>query len=195
MPHVKDDESTSAPSHLLWRAAEQGHHRAVLALMRHPLVDPNKVRSEDTTTPLYISAYHGHEEVVKGLLGHPWIDVNKGKSATGATPLLIAAEEGREGVVKALVGHPSIEVRRCDAKGTTPLSRSCEQGHEPVVELLVQHAGVCETDLRDAYHIAKEKGYDGIARLLSARCGSSSVSSSNVSEVTRSEPGSVSRDT
>ena len=185
---ISGSTSTSiCASNLLWKAAEQGHHRVVLELMQHAFVDPNKARNEDNTTPLYISAYHGHEDVVTALLGHPCIDVNKGKSTTGASPLLIAAQEGREGVVKALLEHPSIDVRRADGQGTTPLLTSCAYRHEPVVELLIQHASISETEMREAYVVAKKEGEDRIAALLSAKCGSLLTDFSDAPTVARRE--------
>ena len=156
-------------STLLWKAAEEGHHNAVLELLQHPGVDPNKSQKNDSTTPLYISSYHGHEEVVKALLGHPRILVNKGKHSSGASPLFIAAQEGREGVVRALLQHPSVKVNQPNDEGTTPLSEACDQGHTPVVELLLRDSGLSEKGMNRSLLIAKQKRRDVIVRMLQRR--------------------------
>ena len=60
----------------LWSAAEDGHGKVVQEILNHPDIDPNAVRKDTQTSPLYIASYYGHEEVVQALLGHPKIKVS-----------------------------------------------------------------------------------------------------------------------
>ena len=157
---VQDDAHTSAKDYLaltddvncghadtkgatqLWIAAEQGHERAVRAILQHPGVDPNKVRDGVCTSPLYVASYHGHEDVVRAILEHPRTRVDLGKTDIGMSPLVAAAQEGREGVVKMLLAADGVDVNKATIEGVTPLLKACDQGREEIVELLLAAEGV-----------------------------------------------------
>ena len=126
----------------LWTAAAQGHEMAVRELLRHPGVDPNKVREGAQTSPLYVASYHGHEGVVRLILGHPRTHVNRGKTDTSITPLVAAVQEGHEGVVKALLEADGIDVNAVTDQGVSPLLKACDQGREYVVEMLLNAEGI-----------------------------------------------------
>ena len=108
---VNLQQSSKGGATCLWEAAELGNIGAVRAILQHPGVDPNKVRLESNTTPLFIAAYHGHKEVVKELLRHRDIQVNIGAVESSISPLYMAVQEGREGVVKALLRCKNIDVK------------------------------------------------------------------------------------
>jgi ankyrin repeat protein len=140
----------------LWRAAAQGHAKAVAAILNNTRVDPNKINSDTRTTPLYIAAHHGHEDAVKAILRHPDVKVNLGVIG-GVPPLLVAAQGGREGVVKALLAEEGIDVNQADpATGVTPLCRACDLGHEHIVDLLLSTDGI-DVPL-SALRVAARKG-------------------------------------
>jgi ankyrin repeat protein len=126
---------------LLWNAAEKGHDKALHEILRHPAIDPNKVRRPTQTTPLHIAADRGHESAVKALLLHPKVQINLGKIDTGASPLLAAVEQGREGVVQILLENQA-NVNQASAEGITPLCAACDRGHEYCVELLLATDGI-----------------------------------------------------
>jgi len=164
----------------LWKAAEQGHVKAVRKILEHPDVDPNKLRPETRTSPLYIASYHGHVDIVKAIAAHPRADVNLGKIDVNVTPLFVAVEHNRELVVEVLLGAKDIVVHALTSTGLSPLREACEQGREHVVQLLVSKEGsgsftptslnLAQRSCRSGLSIAEDRGYDGIARILRAHC-------------------------
>jgi ankyrin repeat protein len=155
----------------LYKAAEQGHEKAVLEILRHPQADPNKTRDGTQTTPLHIAAHHGHVACVKALLGHPQIQINLGKLDTGASPLIAAAQEGREEVVEMLLQASGVDVNLAVKDGgVSSLCIACDQGHEHVVKLLL---GVKEIDIHykpkdgnTALFSASLQGHETIAKMV-----------------------------
>jgi ankyrin repeat protein len=127
---------------MLWKAAELGHEKAVQEILRHPRIDPNKVRSETQTTPLYIAAHRGHVDVVRALASHPKIKINVGALRINASPLFVASQEGHEMVVEELMRANNIDINQPTSDGITPLCQACNMGHEHVVELLIRIAGL-----------------------------------------------------
>jgi hypothetical protein len=126
----------------LWKIAEQGHTKAAVEILRHPRIDPNKIRTETQTTPLYIAAHHGHYEVVRALLSHPKIKVNVGNLENNASALLVASQEGHEMVVKMLLEAEGIDVNQATSGGVTPLCQACSHRHEHIVQLLLGAADI-----------------------------------------------------
>jgi ankyrin repeat protein len=163
----------------LWKAAEQGHEKAVLEILRHPQIDPNKTRDGAQTTPLYIAAHHGHVACVKALLGHPQIQINLGKLDTGASPLIAAAQEGREEVVEMLLQASGVDVNLAAKDGgVSSLCIACDQGHEHVVKLLLE---VKEIDIHyrrkdgsTALFAASLQGHEAIAKMIQDKTSSGS---------------------
>ena len=158
----------------MWEAAEQGHIEAVRIMLRHPDVDPNKVRLGSNTTPLLIAAHHGHEDVVEELLRHRNIEVNVGAVDNGISPLYMAVQEGREGVVRALMRCKAVDVNKAPTEsGITPLCNACHLGHEHIVKLLLRANGIdIEGMLKDgstALSIAKAGEHTKIVAMLEAR--------------------------
>jgi ankyrin repeat protein len=156
----------------LWKAAEQGHDKAVCKILQHPDTNPNMVRKDTCTTPLYIASYYGHEEVVKLILGHPRVQINLGKTDTAVSPLVAAAEEGREGIVRALVTASGVDVNQLTAEGVTCLCRACANGHEGIVEVLLAsdsiNASQHTTDGETALSIAARHGHVKIVENIAA---------------------------
>ena len=126
----------------LWKIAEQGHAKAAGEILRHPRIDPNKIRTETRTTPLYIAAHHGHHEVVPALLAHPKIKINVGNLENNASALLVASQEGHEMVVEMLLEAEGINVNQATSGGVTPLCQACNHRHEHIVQLLLRAAGI-----------------------------------------------------
>jgi hypothetical protein len=124
----------------LWKIAEQGHVKAAREILRHPRIDPNKVRNETRTTPLYIAAYHGHQDIVRMILAYPSIKTNSGKLDSNASPLLVASQEGHEMVVQMLLEEKDIDVNQATSDGITPLIGACSRGHAHIVQLLLRTA-------------------------------------------------------
>jgi hypothetical protein len=127
---------------VLWNAAQLGHDKAVQEILRHPHIDPNKVRSETQTTPLYIAAYRGNVAVVRALASHPKIKINLGSHGINASPLFVASQEGHEMVIKELLRVNEVDVNQSTDDGITPLSQASSRGHEHVVTLLLSVAGL-----------------------------------------------------
>ncbi len=134
----------------LWKIAEQGHTKAAGEILRHPRIDPNKIRTETRTTPLYIAAHHGHHEVVRALLAHPKIKINVGNLENNASALLVASQEGHEMVVEMLLEAEGINVNQATSGGVTPLCQACNQRHEHIVQLLLRAANI------DVEHVTKD---------------------------------------
>ena len=158
----------------LWEAAEQGHIEAVRAVLRHPDVDPNKVRLQSKTTPLLIAAYHGHKDVVEELLKHQDIEANVGAVESGISPLYMAVQEGREGAVRALMRCSAVDVNLAAREsGVTPLCKACGLGHEHIVRLLLRAKGIdIESTLQDggnALSFAQLGGHTKIVEMLEGR--------------------------
>lgn len=167
----------------LWLAAEQGHADVVQEILRHPKIDPNKVRLSTKTTPLLIAAYHGHDEVVEALLGHADIQVNVGSTDTGASPLFMAVQEGREGSVEILLRQNNIDANKPTAKGITPLCVAAELGHEHIVRLLLQVADInVRHTLKDgttAMSTAVSHGHRKTVGMLEAHSTAGTIGSSS----------------
>jgi ankyrin repeat protein len=168
----------------LWKAAEQGHEKAVRALLAHPKINPNQIRLDTRTTPLYVSAYHGHEAVVRAIILHPNVLVNLGQLGTSSSPLFMAVQEGREGVVEALLGANGIDVNQKTKTGVTSLCKACDLGHEHIVKLLL---GVGSIDINyklnngdTALSIALRQGNTNIIQMLSAHPAKSGASAEKV---------------
>jgi hypothetical protein len=170
----------------LWLAAEQGHEKAVQAILQHPKINPNKVRNKAQTSPLYIASYHGHSGVVELLLKHLDIDVNVGRTSNGTTPLLVAAETGNEKVVAALLATKGVMVNLADTSGKTPLIVACGKGHEHVVALLLRTEGI-DADRKTigngttAFSIASQNGHGRIVGMLMAHSRETTVAAQLVS--------------
>jgi hypothetical protein len=160
----------------LWKAAEQGHVKAVKKILEHPNIDPNKLRLETRTSPLYIASFHGHEEVVKAILAHPQVKVNLGKIDVKVSPLFVAVEQNREGVVEALLGANDIVVNAITSTGVNPLYEACDQGREHIVKLLVSkelndpctllNLATVRRSCHAGLSIAEQKDYDRIETIL-----------------------------
>jgi hypothetical protein len=126
----------------LWKIAEQGHAKAAVEILQHPRIDPNKIRTETRTTPLYIAAQHGHREIIRLLLAHPKIKVNEGNLESNASAMLIASREGHEMVVEILLRAEEIDVNQATRSGVTPLCEACIHRHEHIVQLLLRAANI-----------------------------------------------------
>jgi len=150
--------------------------KAVKKILEHPNIDPNKLRLETRTSPLYIASFHGHEEVVKAILAHPQVKVNLGKIDVKVSPLFVAVEQNREGVVEALLGANDIVVNAITSTGVNPLYEACEQGREHIVKLLVSkelndpctllNLATVRRSCHAGLSIAEQKGYDRIETIL-----------------------------
>jgi ankyrin repeat protein len=154
----------------LWKAAEQGHYKAVHEILKHPDVDPNMACKGVCTTPLYIASYHGHEEVVKMLLKHSRIGVNTGKTDLVMSPLIVAAQEGREVIVKLLLGAIGVDVNQAAVTdGVTPLCMACAGGHESVVDMLLKADGIeIDRKLKDGTRALALAANHGHVKILEA---------------------------
>jgi hypothetical protein len=160
----------------LWKAAEDGHEKAVRKILQHPGVDPNKVRVGIKTTPLYIAAHHGHDGVVRALIEHPKIDINLGNILTGVPPLLMAVQAGNEAVVRILLKEKNINVNQaCTSTGDNSLLKACDLGHEHIVALLLAVVGVdvnrSRKDGSTALSIASYHKHDAIVQMLKNTTG------------------------
>jgi ankyrin repeat protein len=126
----------------LWLAAEQGHLEAVREILRHPKVDPNKVRLSSKTSPLFIASHLGHDDVVQAIVSHADVQVNLGAVDSGATPLFMAVQGGREGVVDILLDQKHIDVNHGTQDGISPLCKAAQLGHEHITQSLLGAQGI-----------------------------------------------------
>jgi hypothetical protein len=136
----QDDGNKGAT--LLWDAAAKGHVLAVRAILKHPKVDPNRIRQSSKTTPLFIAAHNGHDEVVEAIISHVDVKVNMGAVDTGISPLFMAVQEGHERVVEILLQHKDINVDQQGVCASSPLSKAAQLGREYMVGLLLAAHGV-----------------------------------------------------
>jgi ankyrin repeat protein len=141
----------------LWKAAKQGHIKAVECALQHATINPNQAHKHTDSTPLYIASYYGHEGVVKALLSHPRIQVNRGKAEM--TPLFAAIQEGREGVVEMLLKSKGVAVNQANARGVTPLLQACELGREYICSLLLKAPSIEVTQGMGGENIALSARY------------------------------------
>jgi ankyrin repeat protein len=170
--------------------AEQGHAKAVHEILQHPQVDPNVVRKDTETTPLFIASHHGHEEAVKEILSHPNTRVNQGKLGTNTSPLYQAVQGGHEGVVEAILAVKGVNVNQATTEGNTPLGKACELGNEHIVRLLLSAEGInVSGELQGgntAFSIASQNNHADIVEMLLAHSGMESASKSNQTRPTAS---------
>jgi ankyrin repeat protein len=146
-------------------------------------VDPNVVRKDTETTPLFIASHHGHEEAVKEILSHPNTRVNQGKLGTNISPLYQAVQGGHEGVVEAILAVKGVNANQATTEGNTPLGKACELGNEHIVRLLLSAEGInVNGELQGgntAFSIASQNNHADIVEMLLAHSGMESASKSN----------------
>ena len=155
----------------LWLASERGHEKAVRELLKHPNIDPNRVKIGTKTTPLLIASHNGHESIVSAILEHPDAQVNLGGADSGISPLLMAVGGGREGVVEILLRQKNIDVNKSDAKTkVSPLCYAAQLGREHIAMLLLAAEGVhvnhCTEDGATAMSIASRHGRVQIIEMI-----------------------------
>mmetsp|Transcript_47205 Transcript_47205/g.106980 ORF Transcript_47205/g.106980 Transcript_47205/m.106980 type:complete len:268 (-) Transcript_47205:100-903(-) len=107
----------------LWKAALNGHARAVRLLLAHG-ADPRKAKRTDGSSPLFVAAEFGHAPVVALLLA----------ALTESAP----AEDAPAGDAPAGDAAVVVEVDTPRASdGATPLFAACKGGHAAAAALLL----------------------------------------------------------
>ena len=160
-----ESEHTQTP---LWRAADNGYHRAVQLL----LLAKAEVNSVDDTPPFQRAAWWGYEEIVKLLL-EAGADTD---SQNHYAPLTAAAERGDETMVKLLLNAGARWNESRDWQLYTSLELAAGFGHEQIVKLLLKKAKDEPTEsrrpaddtrtYRRALYFAEKFKYNTIQNLL-----------------------------
>lgn len=141
--------------------------------------NPN-VRDRDGRTALSWAAEMGYRDVAQVLLEfRSEVDA---RDNLGRTPLIYAAMKGHAGLVELLLAHDAdvnaMDGRQHDygtaveAAGETALIHATRNGHLAVVRTLLSHGadtGLGGSHGETAEKIARERGYEGIVRLLAAQ--------------------------
>jgi ankyrin repeat protein len=113
-------------------------------LLEEPTVAPNKPRTADSATPLFIAAYQGLTDVVQAFLRADRSDVKIDLGDIhSVTPLCAAAAwSGSAATTQALLSAGADSSRACFATGSPPLFMAAWGGHLAVVEAMLRLDGV-----------------------------------------------------
>ncbi len=158
--NVDPNFSDSSGIFPLLMAAQEGCVDVVVALLRDPRIEVNKVEPIKGPTPLLMAVQNGHIDVVAALLNHPSIQVNRESRKDGTFPLLMATQQAHVDVVSILLKQPRIEVNQDNKKnGVFPLLTAAEKGYADLVCLLLKQPGI---------EVNKENGKTGTFPLFMA---------------------------
>lgn len=126
-------------------ACKLGAVEVALALLEHPLVDPNAAKR--ITTNLMLAAGRGYDEIVKALLAHPRIDANR-KRRDGVTALLLSVQLDHVETTRVLLRHPRLHpsIKALFPERMTPLVVAIRQQLVRQVALLLQSDRMLSSD-------------------------------------------------
>ncbi|OWF39860.1 Ankyrin repeat domain-containing protein 29 [Mizuhopecten yessoensis] len=162
----------------LFITAQNGHLKLLKYLISKG-ADVNAKR-QDQATPLWIASQMGHVPVVRELLlANAEVDALR---EDGATPLFKACHKGHLEVTEQLLRYkPTLGLLQ---NGETPLHAAALFGHMKVIKLLLSYS--VDTQIKNkegktAVELAREAGYDYIAKFVESYVRSSTPNGSTSS--------------
>eukprot|EP01047_Picozoa_sp_COSAG01_P018985 COSAG01_NODE_1042_length_11958_cov_10.203558_3_plen_332_part_00 len=148
-------------------------------LLEEPTVAPNKPRTADSATPLFIAAYQGLTDVVQAFLRADRSDVKIDLGDIhSVTPLCAAAAwSGSAATTQALLSAGADPSRACFATGSPPLFMAAWGGHLAVVEAMLRLDGVDVNQRRtaDGANPLIGAAYNGHAEVVKALLAEATV--------------------